>query len=145
MWYTYCSSPPSSEGCLWFGLAIQGPSRSAITVAVATAPIATTTTSSALIQAEGLETTALCALWIPGCWAGPTTPEVHEVQRVLVITYYWTLLHIILYYYIHYYYVLLCFLFFIINTSLLRIITLAIVTYYYKIIITYYYIIISSL
>ena len=39
-------------GRLW--LEKQGPSRSAIAVAVATAPIATSTTSPALIQAEGL-------------------------------------------------------------------------------------------
>ena len=40
----------------------RGPSRSAIAMAVATAPIATTTTLPALIQAEALEleTAALC-------------------------------------------------------------------------------------
>ena len=37
-----------------WSLEIQGPSRSDIAVAVATAPIDTTTTSLALIQAEGL-------------------------------------------------------------------------------------------
>ena len=46
-------------------------SRSAITVAVTTAPIAKTTTSPALIQAELLESTASCTSWIPGHWAGP--------------------------------------------------------------------------
>ena len=44
------------------GLEILGPSRLAITMAVATAPIATTTTSQTLIQAEGLETAARCTL-----------------------------------------------------------------------------------
>ena len=34
-----CPSHPSSGGCLWFGLEIRGPSRSAIAMAVATAPI----------------------------------------------------------------------------------------------------------
>ena len=110
------------------GLEILGPSRLAITMAVATAPIATTTTSQTLIQAEGLETAARCTLWILVCWAGPATPEVQWSAATaacdsltFVITHYYTLyciftftqplLHIITliikHHYISYYYTLL--------------------------------------
>ena len=54
----FCPKPPSSGGCLWFGHEIRGPSSSTIAMAVATEPIATTTTLPALIQAEELETAA---------------------------------------------------------------------------------------
>ena len=70
----FCPSPPSFGGGLRFGLGT-GPSLSAIAVAVATAHIATSMTSPALIQAEGPETAALCTSRIPGHWAGPATPE----------------------------------------------------------------------
>ena len=49
-------------GCLWFRLEILGPSCSAVAMAVAMVPIATTTTLQTLIQAESLETAAQCTL-----------------------------------------------------------------------------------
>ena len=68
--------------------------------------------SPVLIQAEGLETAALCTWWTPGPWTGPATPEVQwsvawDSQNFVINTF----LHIILYYYINHYYVLLCSLF----------------------------------
>ena len=64
-----CPSHPSSGGCLWFGLEIRGPSRSAIAMAVATAPIAKTTTLPALIQANLKGAGDGCPTYFVNSWA----------------------------------------------------------------------------
>ena len=53
-----------------------------------------TSTSPALIQAEGLETAARCNPWIPGRWADLSTPEVKWSAACDICCY--TLLDIIL-------------------------------------------------
>ena len=55
-----------------------GPYCSATATSATTVPIATTTTSPALIRAAGLWTAAWCTSWIPGRWAGLATPEVER-------------------------------------------------------------------
>ena len=72
---TFCPSPQSWDGCLWFGLEIRGPFRSAIGTGAATAPIGTTTTSPGLTRVPELGTGAPCTLWIPGRLGGPATRE----------------------------------------------------------------------
>ena len=135
---TCCPSPPSLGGCLWFGLEIRGPSRSAIATAAATARIATTTTSPGLTPGLGPGTGAPCTSWIPGRWAGPATREVEWSALGWLLRIIMSLLHyyatIITYY----------------SCRLLRIITSLFLYYYvllhcYYTIITYYYIIITSL
>ena len=133
---TFCPSPPSSGGCLWFWLEIP---HSAIAMAVSTAPIAATTTLPALMQAEELETAALCTLWTPGRWAGQVTPEVQwsVASRCDSQTF---VLHIITYYIILLHPPLLCIItisIFVI-TSLLHIITFAIITHYSLLCITWF-------
>ena len=54
---------------LWFGLEIRGPSRSAIAMAVATAPIAKTTTLPALIQANLKGAGDGCPTYFVNSWA----------------------------------------------------------------------------
>ena len=105
------------------------------------APMATTTTLPALIQAEGLEMASQCTSWIPGRWPAPGTHEVKWSAWHL-------LLHIITHYIIFLHWSLLHILIISIFTSFLQvlpIITLPIITYYYKFVITYYYVIITSL
>ena len=143
---TFCPSPRSWDGCLWFGLEIRGPFRSAIGTGAATAPIGTTTTSPGQTREQELGTGAPCTLWIPGRSAGPATREdqwtwKHSVCHLLI--HYCIIIHhyyfVIMYYYkfiITYYYKLIITSLWRIITSLLRIITS---------LLHHYYIIITSL
>ena len=72
----FCPSPPYSGDCLWFGLEILEPYRSAIAMAVPTELIASTMISPELTPGPGLQTVAPCTLSIPGHWAGPVTREI---------------------------------------------------------------------
>ena len=115
---------------------------SAIAVAVATAPIATTTTSGwRLLQDVLLE-----FLGGSGRWAGPETPEVQWSEAcdclTFVVTHYYILHNIITLTITTYYYV---FNFYTVDTALLHIITMITLLFimdYYKNIITYYYMIV---
>ena len=85
---------PLSWGCLWFGLAIQTPSLSAIAMDAAMGPITMIMPSPKQIPLLGQGTAAPCTLWILGRWVGPTTLEVQlHVQLYFSV---WPVLYIII-------------------------------------------------
>lgn len=92
---TFCPSPQSWDGCLWFGLEMRGPFRSTIGTDAATAPIGTTTTSPGLTRVQELGTGAPCTLWIPGRSAGPVTCEDEWSIVCATCAYYYLLLLVI--------------------------------------------------
>ena len=122
---TFCPSHLSSGGCLWFRLEIRESSHSAVTVAVAVAPLATTTTLPGVNTSVLLSCTLLHLLLmriIADSLLRTVTWLLHDYY--IVIT---SLSHdyyiIIMFTIIHYYYPLLHRLpFRIITNSLLRII-----------------------